>query len=246
MKVNDTCILVLLILTFVTSSRCQQNKVAIGNKGESLSATIVTGLDSLLCEELRSLAMSKLKKDSLYIPSLNYQFSRTALKILEYEYGLIERDFINGDVIPSELICFDEVMTNVVQHKYGRHFFDSILVSSDSLEKAGTGYIESALINYSSLEQCFRENFRYKDSLVKNDNLMLVISFDITQSGRLDNPIFYQGYLSSGEVIEISDEKYKNEIARVLNISGPWMPAKLKNTPIKDKKVIVVDRLTFR
>ncbi len=246
MKVNETCILILLILIFVTGSRCQESKVAIGNKGGDSSEAVGSGLGSPLCEEFRLLAVNKLKKDSLYIPSLNYQFSRTAFKILENEYGLIERDFINGDVIPSEVICFDEVMTNVVQHKYGRHFFDSILVSSDSLEKAGTGYIESALINYSSLEQCFRENFRYKDSLVKNDNLMLVISFDITQSGRLDNPIFYQGYLSSGEVIEIRDEKYKNEIARVLNISGPWMPAKLKNTPIKDKKVIVVDRLTFR
>lgn len=202
-------------------------------------------MDLSRCQEFSLIALSKLKNDSIFIPKNKYELSRTAIKIFENDYGLINRDPVIEDVLLDEIYCFDNVMELFIKCKYGEEFIDSIINYSKLLDSKGRGYVESGFLGEKSLNALFKENYVLKELFLEYENLIFVLSFDVDTLGNVINLVCYDGLLSSGEIKRLSDGIYNDELKRVMNKANMWKPAKLNNRPIMDKRTIVINRFTF-
>jgi len=202
-------------------------------------------MNSTLCQNLELHAKQLLEQDSVFIPSIKYGLSGSAKKILELDYHLTEMKLNNGDLIPNEMLCFDEVMDSYIKEQYGKNFFDNVMHYADSLDNIKEGYIAARLIGYYSIEECFRINFKDKQELLENEDLMYVISLEVNEMGKHSNITYYKGSLLSREIVPLENDSVIDELQRVLNTVNEWTPATLRKRPIKEKKVVLLSHLTF-
>ncbi|MFM1998179.1 MAG: hypothetical protein RL204_126 [Bacteroidota bacterium] len=203
------------------------------------------GLDSTLCSKFTQLAYEKLENDSIYIPHKLIHLSPTATKILELDYGFNEADYLKGDVIPNETICFDQVMINKISEKYGVDFLSKVINEADSLDKLNIGYRPAMLRNYSSVEECFFKNFTMSDYLRINKDKLIVVTFEIDSSEKLVNLAIFEGSYSTLLISEMSQNALRDEVIRVMGNANDWRAARIRNSNISEKIVVVISHLNF-
>jgi hypothetical protein len=214
--------------------------IGIGAIGQSQPA-----LDSSLCARFTQMAYQKLENDSIYIPRKLLDFPPTAAKILELDYGFYEADYLKGDVIPNETICFDQVMINKISEKYGVDFLSKVINEADSLDKLNIGYHPASLKNYKSVEECFFKNFTMSDYLRINKDKFIVITFEIDSSEKLVNLAVFEGAYSSLFISEMTQNALREEVIRVMGNASDWRGAKIRNSNISEKKVVLISHLNF-
>lgn len=195
-------------------------------------------IDSLRCLQYLQWGKGKVNKDSVYIPSTLYAFSETAKKILSTEYALyeIEGDFVLGEVMPKEMVCFDEYMDSSIKKKKGEGFLGLIIQQGDSLDRIDKGYSEVKLINTE-----LYKDFAKIDSVKTDENFMLALDMHFNKSGKIVNAKFFKGDIRTEQLTELPEGSLKNELNRITNLMR-WEPALLKGNSINDRKVILINK----
>jgi hypothetical protein len=96
------------------------------------------------CKTARNAAERKLSSGTIYFPRLIVESSLTLRKMLQLEYGIIDKIYDNGsDVeIGGEAECFYEVMRTEIDNKWGKDFLNKQRRVANSLDKKGIGYVE--------------------------------------------------------------------------------------------------------
>lgn len=196
-------------------------------------------IDTLNCHKLTKLGNRKVKVDSLYIPESLYDFSKTAKKLLSSDYGLYERDIISGDVTIKEVMCFDLVIETAIKKKWGQAFLDSINIVSDSLINIGLGYKESSFKNEKSLSEFVKENFEHIDSIKDNKLFRLLIEFDISLNGSIENIKISKASDGGNIFSPLSNNKQEKEINLLLNKIF-FAPATLRGKAIVEKRIFII------
>jgi hypothetical protein len=239
MKANFYPKLLIQIIFIIVSYQVQAQKDSsiINGASKFLYLYFERTLDTSLCHQFIAIAEEKLNADSIYLPSFKMRFSFTSKKILNIEYKLYADNF--SDVVPKEVICFDELMLESIQQKFGTNFLDSIINLSDSLDKVGKGYKGGIYRGDKSIEEIFRKRSKFADSLLKNNTIVLVMT--INEMGQIEKSKYYIGSLE--DLTEIKFGKYKEDFDKILPFISTWSAAKLRGIPLKEEKIIIIRQI---
>lgn len=191
-------------------------------------------------------AISKIIKDSIYIPmySHNSLFSRTSKEILIREYGFVNENIVDGDVITSPIYYFEETMIEAVKQKFGVNFLDSIKQTSDSLDKIGMGYISSSFnFDTISLFDYFISKGIDKSILMDRDNTARIVSFQVNKDGSISKVEYYEGIKNIIMNLQEVESDLKNQFLIAVNEMPKWKPAFLKGKPISETTYIYITPL---
>jgi hypothetical protein len=196
--------------------------------------------------EMMSFAISKIIKDSIYIPihSHNNLFSRTSMEVLMREYGFIYKSISQGCIIPPYLEYFEETMIEASKMRYGIKFLDSIKKTSDSLDKIGLGYVKSSFVLDSlNLYKYFISNGIEDSIFTGKDNIFRVISVTISKAGELKDISYQQGHMGVMILLEEMESVLKNKFSKAMDEMPNWKPATLKGKSIKEYQEIYINGL---
>lgn len=191
--------------------------------------------------KMMSFAISKINKDSIYIPiySHNHLFSKTSIKILMKEYGFVYENIVEGDLITSPIYYFEEIMIEAVKQKFGINFLDSIKQTSDSLDKIGMGYISSSFnFDTISLFDYFILKGIDKSILMDRDNTARVVSFQVNKDGSLSQIKYYEGIKNIIMELKEVESELKVQFLNAINEMPKWKTAYLKGKPISETNYI--------
>lgn len=95
------------------------------------------------CEIGREEAVKIIANRQLYFP-MSIKSSLTLRKLLETEYGILDKNYSNGTCfrVEGDEECFYEAMRTEIEKKWGKGFLSKQQRLADELDKEGRGYVE--------------------------------------------------------------------------------------------------------
>ena len=230
----------IILLIYSIYSTAQISDSVIYKTAAHLLENHIRTIDTTLCNKFIKIARDKISVDSLYFPiDSEYQFSKTAKALMINDYQLIEEDIINEDFIPIEIVCFHKLMEDAIFKKWDKDFFKKIDLTADSLDAIGKGYLEASMKS-ESVSEFLKKNFQTWE-MITDGSMILLVSFEISEKGMVNNPKFYSGkskYLQFKEITEAGLNKNLESIFRKME----WYPAKLKGKEVKQHMTIIIDK----
>jgi hypothetical protein len=176
------------------------------------------------CESGIRTARERLAKGQIYFPRHIFDSGETLRKILEQDYGILDRLYSEYCVsFGQEEKCHDSLMMKAIADKWGDDFLVKQRELANRLVREGKGYkTPSSVENEKAIDQLMRKGYKDNGIVLKRFEIDLVIS----SKGKILKHEIHS--LSEGKVTPKEIEIINNAIAKY---SDNWTPGELKGIP---------------
>ncbi len=202
------------------------------------------------CNRLIKRASRMCNNDSLILPLYHRMFgkdfsidinSTTCKELLKEEYGFIGKDVLDfGDVVPDEVLCFEEYTVKYAQDKYGIAFFKNRKKEADSLDAIGMGFVVAQPNNScDSIPNQLKKKMKSAKKLFKDKEFLRWVVFKVSESGKISNVTYSMRYWDG--FVLIKDNKYEKKVLKIMAGMPDWSPATLRGKPVSSEITFVIN-----
>lgn len=203
-------------------------------------------IDQHSCISLMNEGQRKINNDSIIIPQyfLCQELSTTEKKILIDDYGLYDVQYVQGDFVVIENMCYEELMLRTAKQKFGTHFLDNVRIEADSLVKNGKGYSLAHFENDSlTLKEYIQSKIEESAKYIQRDTLR-AISFDVLENGKFNNIRYLEGVNNVMVTLKpIQHPKVRMELQQLMRQMPEWKPARFRGHPIREQQFILLNEI---
>ena len=170
----------------------------------------------------------------LYFYGLPNPEFNTWVRLMIEEYGLKLKG--GGDIVEPEGKCYNKVMYELIEQKYGKNAFERIDTKLDSLYKLGLGDRD---VKYKGGDEGLMKYIycNLSDSLLEEDNEapLVVVSLVIDEQGKIEeSEILFRRNVEQDEAL------YDEEVEQLVEKMPPWIPAIQNTTAIKQRYTVPI------